>query len=345
MTTARDDGRERGALLAWYRAQKRDLPWRRDRDPYRIWISEVMLQQTTVAAVIPYYLRFLARFPALGDLAAAPLEDVLAHWAGLGYYSRARNLHASAQALVRRPDGFPRTYQELIEMPGFGPYTARAVASLAFGQPVGVLDGNVIRTLTRRYGLALEWWRPAERTRLQDLADRLAAPPALDGDDAYDWNQGMMELGATVCTPTRPACLLCPWSAGCVARTEGRIGELPLKRARRSREIWAWHPTVHERGGRVAIVPNDYAPFLKGHWIWPGRVERLEAAPKSFDYRATVTHRDVFVALDPKPVDADSLGPEAKWISRQDLSKWVPASLALKAIEAADRRAGKTNEV
>lgn len=147
---------DRASLVAWYQKNKRVLPWRKDRNPYRIWISEVMLQQTTVAAVVPFYERFLERFPTVDDLAKASIEQVYEVWAGLGYYSRARNLHKAAQSIFEH--GFPQKAEQLIELSGFGPYTSRAVASLAFNEHVGVLDGNVIRVLTRRYGLDIPWW-------------------------------------------------------------------------------------------------------------------------------------------------------------------------------------------
>lgn len=321
--------RDSQALVEWYRGVKRDLPWRKNRDPYRIWVSEVMLQQTTVAAVIPFYERFMKRFPALRALADAPVEDVIEHWAGLGYYSRARNLHKSAQALAER--GFPKTAAKLLEFPGFGPYTARAVSSLAFDEKTGVLDGNVIRVLSRRYGLKLEWWKPQARAQLQVLADRLAQV----GQPA-DLNQGMMELGATVCTPQSPTCLLCPWNQSCVARHLHAIAEYPLRKPRRDRELWHWQPLVIERKGAVLLIPNTYAPFLKGHWILPGKAEMLTAPPPRFDYKGTVTHHDIFVSIErPRTLAAKSAATSAeeKWVPLDQLAREIPASMIRKAIE------------
>lgn len=325
-----DFARDSTALIEWYRGVRRDLPWRKNRDPYRIWVSEVMLQQTTVAAVVPFYERFMKRFPNLEELAKSPVEDVVENWAGLGYYSRARNLHRSAQELAKR--GFPKTHEELSEFPGFGPYTARAVASLAFDQKTGVLDGNVIRVLSRRYGLKIEWWKPQGRATLQDVADQLAQVEA-----PADLNQGMMELGATVCTPQSPACLLCPWANVCVARKTDRVGEFPLKRPRREREIWAWRPTVVESKGRVMLVPNGYAPFLKGHWIVPGSAERLDDMPKAYDYRGSVTHHDIFVSVNRAAHSASKTpnASDAKWVDLSALSREIPSSLIRKAIETA----------
>ena len=319
-------------LVEWYRGVRRELPWRKNRDPYRIWISEVMLQQTTVQAVIPYYERFLKRFPILETLATSPVEDVLEYWAGLGYYSRARNLHKSAQALHEK--GFPKTFSELIEFPGFGPYTARAVSSLAFDEKTGVLDGNVIRILCRVYGLSVEYWKPAGRDVLQAIADKLAQHEA-----PADLNQGMMELGATVCTPLSPACLLCPWSDRCVARKTDRISELPLKKPRKERELWLWQPEIYIKKNSVYLEPNAYAPFLKGHLLPPGSVKRLNAKPKHFAFKGTVTHHDIFVdtkkAETSAPTSSKSKSKEGKWVELKNLKREIPVSLIRKAIEAA----------
>src|SRR5580704_15833345 len=189
-------------LLAWYRRNKRDLDWRRTRDPYCIWVSEIMLQQTRVAAVIPYYRRFLARFPTVASLARAPLDDVLHHWAGLGYYSRARNLHLAAKQIVGRHGGeFPRKLEDALALPGVGRYTAAAVLSIAYDQPLAVLDGNVARVLAR-WGAIRGDLRQANRwAQLAAVSQQVLAASA-----PSDWNQAMMELGATVCTPTAPRC-------------------------------------------------------------------------------------------------------------------------------------------
>jgi A/G-specific adenine glycosylase len=319
-------------LTQWYVRVRRELPWRENRDPYRIWISEVMLQQTTVAAVVPFYQRFMTRFPTLRSLASSSIDDVVGLWAGLGYYSRARNLHKSAQQLAERKGGFPQTFADLLKYPGFGPYTARAVASLAFNEKTGVLDGNVIRILSRKYGLALQWWKPNGRDELQRLADQLAQVEA-----PADLNQGMMELGATICTPQKPACLLCPWSASCHARLEDKIALLPLKKPRRARELWQWRPTVVERHDSVFLVPNDYAPFLKGHFILPGSVQRLDDQPKKYHYRGSVTHHDIFVSVtrEPQPTTIEKLAqkyPLGKWVAAKDLAREIPSTLIRKAI-------------
>lgn len=325
-------------LVPWYLEVRRPLPWRVNRDPYRIWVSEVMLQQTTVTAVIPYYERFMKRFPNLETLAEAPEDAVLEHWAGLGYYSRARSLHKSAKELSRL-GGFPKTFEELIELPGFGPYTARAVASLAFGQNVGVVDGNVIRVLSRVYDLDLEWWKPKDRDRVQVKADELAqAKYKGTMVDPSDVNQALMELGASVCRPQSPSCMICPWSRDCVARANETIALRPKPKPRRETEIWLWEPRiVRRRDKSLMLVKNDYAPFLKGHMIWPGQATRLKKKPKNFHYKGGVTHHDIYVSVaEANAADAKefkNLFAEQTWISLDEMKTKVPSSLVRKAFD------------
>lgn len=325
--------KNREQLLDWYRVHARDLPWRQNRDPYRIWISEVMLQQTTVQAVIPYYERFLNRFPDLKTLATSKVEDVIAMWAGLGYYSRARNLHKAAVE-IHKSDGFPRTHTELSEFPGFGPYTSRAVSSLAFGENVGVVDGNVIRVLTRMFGLEVDWWTPAGRAVIQEKADELAAT-----GDSSAINQAFMDLGSSICTSRQPKCLLCPWASSCVARASGRQEEFPRARPKKEREIWIWRPDVNVVRGRAGLVENSYAPFLKGHLIWPGVVERKNKAPKKFDFRHSVTCHDIFVIVNGNKIElrksknqASKKEKNIKWIPLKNLKQVAPTSLVQKAL-------------
>lgn len=216
-------------VVAHFRSVRRDLPWRRSRDPYAIWISEIMLQQTRVAAVVPYFERWMARFPTITSLAEAPLDDVLAAWSGLGYYSRARNLHRCAREVVASHDGaLPASATALRGLPGIGPYTAGAIASIAFDQPEPLVDGNVARVLARVYAIDDDIKSPAAVRVLWRLAGQMV-PERAPGD----FNQGLMELGATVCTPLSPACLLCPLATLCRARAQGREHELPRMPARR----------------------------------------------------------------------------------------------------------------
>ncbi len=210
-------------LLSWYDANQRDLPWRRaETDPWAVLVSEIMLQQTRVETVIPYYEKFLARFPSAADFGAATEDQVLYAWAGLGYYSRARNLQRAAREIAA--NGFPRTYEAIRALPGVGGYTAAAVASIAFGLPHAALDGNVARVVARLTVYDSDIKTPASRTHLQSVASTL-----LGADRPGDFNQAMMELGAVICTPRSPKCLLCPVVTFCTARREGREQELPVR--------------------------------------------------------------------------------------------------------------------
>ena len=222
-----DRAAEPAALLRWYDSHRRRLPWRampgEAPDPYRVWLSEIMLQQTTVKAVAPFYVRFLGKWPTVKKLAAAPLDDVLKSWAGLGYYARARNLHACAKAVAEQHGGrFPQTEAELRALPGIGAYTAAAVAAIAFDRQAAAVDGNVERVIARLY--AIETPLPAAKTEIRSRAEALV-PDRRPGDFA----QAMMDLGATLCTPKKPACVLCPWSEACAARQRGDPETFPRK--------------------------------------------------------------------------------------------------------------------
>ena len=244
-------GPQPGDLLAWYDRHRRVLPWRAKPgeaiDPYRVWLSEIMLQQTTVKTVGPYFARFVARWPDVGALAAAPLDDVLRLWAGLGYYARARNLHACARAVAER-GGFPRTEAELTTLPGIGRYTAAAIAAIAFDDHAVPVDGNVERVVTRLF--AIEEELPAAKPEIQRLAQTLA-PDARAGDFA----QAMMDLGATICTPVKPACVLCPWMEDCAARRRGDPQTFPRKAPKREGKL--------RRGAAFVAVRADGCVLLR----------------------------------------------------------------------------------
>ncbi len=253
-------------LLAWYGAHKRDLPWRRTRDPYRIWISEILLQQTQVATVIPYYHRFLARFPTVQDLAAARLDDVLKTCEGAGYYARARNLHRAAGQIVNDCGGrFPDTVEGLLALPGIGRYTAGAVASIAFGRDAPVLDGNVMRVLARYFGLRGDIRSGATREEMWQLAGRL-----IPRGRAGDFNQALMEHGATICTPRGPRCDECPVRRGCVARKECIQERLPFKSARKENPHSTIGVGIIWKGGRILIQRRKEDGLLGGLWEFPG---------------------------------------------------------------------------
>lgn len=254
-------------LLAWFAANARDLPWRRRRTPYRVWLSEIMLQQTRVDQVIGYYQRFLRRFPSIRALAAAKPDDVLKAWEGLGYYTRARQLQAAAKKIVADHGGrFPRDMEAIRALPGVGPYTAAAIGSLAFGHDAAVVDGNVIRVLTRLFAIAEDTGKPAARRALQALADDL-----LPRGRAGAFNEALMELGATVCTPRAPRCDACPERAHCDAFAAGTPTAYPRK-ARKSpvphKHVGAG--VVIDARGRFLIAQRKETSMLGGMWEFPG---------------------------------------------------------------------------
>jgi A/G-specific adenine glycosylase len=260
------------AVVDHFRAIQRDLPWRRTKDAYAIWVSEIMLQQTRVAAVVPYYERWLARFPTVSDLAAAPLDDVLTLWAGLGYYSRARNLHRGAQEVVARYDGaLPRLPAELVGLPGIGRYTAGAIASIAHGVRTPLVDGNVVRVLARVYAVEGNAKAGPALARLWTLAGAIVDGLA-DDDAPGDLNQGLMELGATVCTPRAPGCLVCPLRALCRARAEGReeaLPELPARKKADELPLLATTALWLEEDGAVLVARRRAEGLFGGLWELP----------------------------------------------------------------------------
>jgi A/G-specific adenine glycosylase len=253
----------RKALLAWYDRNRRDLPWRRTSDPYRVWVSEVMLQQTTVKTALPYFLAFVERFPTLQALAEEPEEEVLAHWSGLGYYHRARNLLRGARYVAERHGGrFPRTLEAALGVPGVGLYTASAVLSIAYGEPLPVVDGNVRRVLSRLLALRGPDYR-------RDGAYYNRAEELLDRGRPGDWNQALMELGATVCSPRKPACGVCPLRSRCRGLELGIVDELPEGRARPiTREVTVAAALV-EQDGRVLLVRRPEGRLLGRLWEVP----------------------------------------------------------------------------
>ncbi|MGB6538995.1 MAG: A/G-specific adenine glycosylase [Xanthobacteraceae bacterium] len=250
------------ALLAWYDRHRRVLPWRAPpgerADPYRVWLSEIMLQQTTVKAVVPYYARFLARWPDVRALAAAPLDDVLKAWAGLGYYARARNLHACARALVQRHGGeFPQSETDLRALPGIGAYTAAAIAAIAFDAPASPVDGNIERVISRLYAVVTPL--PAAKTEIAALA--LALTPARR---CGDFAQALMDLGATICTPKRPACALCPCNEGCAAHRRGDAEIFPRRTPKRDGALRRGAAFLVRRSDGFLLVRTRPAKGLLG---------------------------------------------------------------------------------
>ncbi|HEX6828533.1 MAG TPA: A/G-specific adenine glycosylase, partial [Burkholderiales bacterium] len=253
-------------LTAWQRRHgRRELPWQGTRDPYAIWVSEIMLQQTQVATVIPYYRRFLARFPDLASLAAAPEDEVLALWSGLGYYSRARNLHLSAQRVSERHGGaFPREARAIAGLPGIGRSTAAAIAAFAWGERGAILDGNVKRVLARCFGVEGYPGEPRVEGRLWELAEALLPERGIEG-----YTQALMDLGATVCIRAKPRCGDCPVRTLCVARWEGRTAGLPSPRPRRAlpRRETAMLLLLHK--GEILLEKRPPAGIWGGMWCLP----------------------------------------------------------------------------
>lgn len=279
-------------LLKWYDRHHRSLPWRSPpgaapMDPYRVWLSEIMLQQTTVPAVIPYFGKFLARWPSIHDLAAAPVEDVMEAWAGLGYYARARNLHKCARAVSEKLGGvFPDSVEGLLELPGIGAYTAAAIAAIAFDKPAAVMDGNIERVLARVF--AVETPLPQAKPELRALAERVT-PQKRPGDFA----QGMMDLGATICTPKTPDCPLCPLRKSCTAYERGIAADLPRKAAKTARPVRHTIAFLLQREDGAVLLRRRPPTGLLG-----GMLE-VPSAP----WRDTPWHNGEAIAHAPLPLD------------------------------------------
>lgn len=314
----------RVSLLDWFAHHRRDLPWRRTHDPYAIWISEIMLQQTRVAAVIPYYERFLARFPDFRALAHAPESELLAHWAGLGYYYRARNLREAARRMAEN-GGFPSTYDAIRELPGVGDYTAAAIASIAFALAHAAVDGNVFRVLSRICGDFTNIAGASGRKHFACIAGRFLDPSA-----PGDFNQAMMELGATVCLPKDPQCLLCPVSRLCGARARGHQNDLPVKIvARKSVEehrIVFW---IEQQGCVLLWQRPPHSRLMPDFWELPERAQLngVAAGRTLGSFRHTITFHnyrfDVVEAIAPADLGA------CRWILLEQLTA-LPVSTILK---------------
>lgn len=334
------------AILAWYDRHRRDLPWRTAPggasaapDPYRVWLSEVMLQQTTVAAVGPRFRRFLDRFPDVAALAAAPWAEVAGEWAGLGYYARARNLHAGAQAVAAAGGAFPRTAAGLRGLPGIGPYTAAAVAAIAFGEPVVPVDGNVERVTARVF--AVDQPLPGAKPRLSALAQGWMEEEAARARPG-DFAQALFDLGATICTPRRPACALCPWREGCAAQALGVQEALPAKAPKRARPLRRGvHFLAVDPEGRLLLRRRPPKGLLGGMLEVPGtpwrdaawgEAEALAHAPLPGlawrrlpgEARHGFTHFELEMALWTARSEATSAPAGAEWLSPEAARAALP---------------------
>jgi A/G-specific adenine glycosylase len=344
-------------LIHWYERHHRRLPWRagpRERrrgvrpDPYRVWLSEIMLQQTTVKAAAPYFLRFVERWPSVGDLAAADDRDVMAAWAGLGYYTRARNLIACARAIAGDLGGrFPATAAELSLLPGIGAYTAGAIAAIAFDVPAAAVDGNVERVVARLF--AIEDAPPALKKAVQ-----AELQPLVPHDRPGEYAEALMDLGATICTPKRPACTLCPWSEPCIARREGRQAEFPRRAARKERPVRYGTAYVARRAdGAILLRRRPPRGLLGGMCEVPGTewVARptQPVAPLDADWTEihspvehVFTHFALRLSVEKTEIGADiPAPPDHWWASARSLPDEALPSVMKKVIEAAYPNATK----
>ena len=322
--------RFRTNLLTWFSEQKRDLPWRRTKDAYAIWVSEIMLQQTRVTAAIPYYERFLARFPNFAALAVAGEEDVLRHWAGLGYYYRARNLQKAAQRMGEL-GAFPKDYDTILSLPGVGDYTAAAVASIAFELPHAVVDGNVVRVISRLMA------SDPGRKQIIETAGRL-----LDRLHAGDFNQAMMELGATVCLPKNPHCLLCPVAKLCRARELGVQDQFPTPKVKgKNKQIERSLFWIERRGKVLAWQRPAHARLMPGFWELPEQ-EQLPAVSATEElgaFRHGITFHDYQIKLWRAMAPAEFGG--CQWLDIGKLTQLPLSTIFKKALNVRNKYVGK----
>lgn len=313
-------------LLGWYRIHKRTLPWRGTQDPYRVWISEIMLQQTRVEAVKEYYLRFLERFPTVQELAAADEDEVLKYWEGLGYYSRARNLHKAAKTIAE--EGFPRTWEGVRALAGVGDYTAGAICSIAYGLPCPAVDGNVLRILTRLLADGRNIDEPKTKAEFSVMLKEVYP------EEAGDFCQALMELGAIVCVPNgAPLCGACPWEKLCNAHLSGREDAFPVRSEKRARKAETLTVLVLEREGKYAIVKRAEKGLLAGLWQFP---VFEEADPAAFgevvkEKKAKHIFTHVEWRMTGYLVRANGFYSEYVWASAEDIKKCYALPSAFKA--------------
>lgn len=314
-------------LLQWFKNSGRSLPWRETKDAYAIWLSEVILQQTRIAQGMSYWERFMIQWPTVNDLAAATEDEVLKAWQGLGYYSRARNLHTAAQQVVEL-GGFPQTFKELKTLKGVGDYTAAAIASIAFGEPVAVVDGNVYRVLSRYFGIDTPIDSTEGKKEFQALAQSL-----LPINEPADYNEAIMDFGATQCTPNSPHCSTCPLCETCVAFREQRINELPVKSKKVKQRERHFTYLYIEYEGKIAIHQRGAGDIWQGLWEFP-QAEQLTSSEDSAwkneaqllqkGVKHILTHQillaDIYLW---RPKNRPQLPSEFIWIEKQDLENYA----------------------
>lgn len=326
-------------IVNWYQDHGRQMPWRDTYHPYEIWIAEVILQQTRIEQGVKYYYRFLERFPDVQCLAEAEQDEVLKYWEGLGYYSRARNLHAAAKQLVATyGDQFPTNYQAWQELKGIGPYTARAIGSFAFGNETGVIDGNVLRVMSRVLGDAAPINQQKTRKRFQTIVDEWVV-----GLDSRAFNHGMMDIGATICTPTKPGCLLCPLETLCVARQKGMVALLPVKEKKAARKVrYFFFYFVQNEQGKVAIRQRPSKGIWGGLWeipndevelkTWEAQLFPMEGKP-AFKMKHIFTHFDMHIQT--CIVEADHFPEQEgiRFVSPEEFTNFAFSKAVLKIFE------------
>ena len=328
-------------LLQWFKNNGRSLPWRETKDAYAIWLSEVILQQTRIVQGMSYWERFMAKWPTVNDLAAATEDEVLKAWQGLGYYSRARNLHTAAQQVVEL-DGFPQTFKELKTLKGVGDYTAAAIASIAFGEPVAVVDGNVYRVLSRYYGIDTPIDSTEGKKEFQALAQSL-----LPINEPADYNEAIMDFGATQCTPNSPHCSACPLCETCVAFREQRINELPVKSKKVKQRERHFTYLCIEYEGKIAIHQRGAGDIWQGLWEFPQAEQLTSSEDSAWENEAQLLQKGVKHILTHQILLADiylwqptkrpQLPSEFIWIEKQDLENYALPRLIeilLKAVPA-----------
>jgi A/G-specific adenine glycosylase len=322
-------------LSEWYNPARRELPWKKSKSPYHIWLSEIILQQTRVEQGTPYYLAFIHRFPNVEDLAYAPLDDVLKTWEGLGYYSRARNLHHAARQVVSDFDGvFPSDYHKLLQLKGVGAYTAAAIASFAFDLPYAVLDGNVFRVLSRYFGIDA----PIDSTEGKKLFSKLAQE-CLDTDNPARHNQSIMDFGALVCIPQNPNCHNCPLSGDCIAYRENMVGRLPLKSKKIIKQQRHFNFLVISNGVKTIVQQRDDSDIWKGLHQFPLlETESLESHLTAADFgimhsgissyrlseifKQTLTHRYIIAHfIEMRVSEIISIPKAFQWVALSDISQ------------------------